>query len=98
MQIVATARQLKLFEVCQSGSIELESNRDRNRTFEPKVLPKRQLIITDQLEDNVISLYAKGSSTRDIAGYIMEMYGMDISATEISRITDKVIPAMKEWR
>ncbi|MCA4794514.1 IS256 family transposase, partial [Myroides odoratimimus] len=82
----------------QSGSIELESNRDRNGTFEPKVLPKRQLIITDQLEDNVISLYAKGSSTRDIAGYIMEMYGMDISATEISRITDKVIPAMKEWR
>ncbi|MDM1363327.1 IS256 family transposase [Myroides odoratimimus] len=82
----------------QSGAFELETSRDRNGTFEPQILPKRQLIITDQLEENVITLYAKGSSTRDIANYIMEMYGMDISATEISRITDKVIPAMKEWR
>ncbi|MHC5354826.1 IS256 family transposase, partial [Myroides sp. LJL115] len=53
---------------------------------------------TDQLEENVITLYAKGSGTRDIANYIMEMYGMEISATEISRITDKVLPAMKDWR
>lgn len=82
----------------QSGAFELETSRDRNGTFEPQILPKRQLIITDQLEENVIALYAKGSSTRDIANYIMEMYGMDISTTEISRITDKVIPAMKEWR
>lgn len=82
----------------QSGAFELETSRDRNGTFEPQILPKRQLIITDQLEENVITLYAKGCSARDIASYIMEMYGMDISATEISRITDKVIPAMKEWR
>lgn len=82
----------------QSGAFELETSRDRNGTFEPQILPKRQLIITDQLEENVIALYAKGISTRDIASYIMEMYGMEISATEISRITDKVIPAMKEWR
>lgn len=82
----------------QSGLIELETSRDRNGTFEPQILPKRQLIITDQLEENVITLYAKGSGTRDIANYIMEMYGMDISATEISRITDKVLPAMKDWR
>ena len=80
------------------GAIELETSRDRNGTFEPKILPKRQLIVTDQLEDNVISLYARGTSTRDISEYIMEMYGMEISAMEISRITDKVIPAMKEWQ
>ncbi|WP_430613168.1 IS256 family transposase [Flavobacterium sp. JP2137] len=91
-------RTTKTVRSMQSGSFELESTRDRNATFEPKILPKRQLIVTDQLEENVISLYARGSSTRDIASFIMEMYGMEISASEISRITDKIIPAMNQWR
>ncbi len=82
----------------QSGHFELESGRDRNGTFEPKIVPKRQLIITDELEGNVIAMYARGMSTRDISGYVKEMYAMDISATEISNITDKVIPALNEWR
>ena len=82
----------------ESGHFELESGRDRNGTFEPKIVPKRQLIITDELEGNVIAMYARGMSTRDISGYVKEMYAMDISATEISSITDKVIPALNEWR
>lgn len=82
----------------QSGHFELESNRDRKGTFEPKIVPKRQLIITSELEDNVIAMYARGMSTRNISDYVKEMYAMDISATEISHITDKVIPAMNEWR
>jgi transposase-like protein len=82
----------------QSGHFELESSRDRNGTFEPKIVPKRQLIITSELEDNVIAMYARGMSTRNISDYVKEMYAMDISATEISHITDKVIPAMNEWR
>lgn len=82
----------------QSGHFELDSTRDRNGTFEPKILAKRQLIITDELEDNVLAMYSRGMSTRDISKYVKEMYAMDISATEISSITDKVIPAMKEWR
>lgn len=82
----------------QSGHFELESGRDRNGTFEPKIVAKRQLIVTEELEDNVIAMYSKGMSTRDISNYVKEMYAMDISATEISHITDKVIPAMNEWR
>ncbi|MDR6457419.1 transposase-like protein [Chryseobacterium vietnamense] len=82
----------------QSGHFELESGRDRNGTFEPKIVAKRQLIITEELESNVLAMYARGMSTRDISNYIKEMYAMDISATEISNITDKVIPAMTEWR
>ncbi|WP_437920655.1 IS256 family transposase [Sphingobacterium sp. LRF_L2] len=81
----------------QAGHFELESGRDRNGTFEPKIVPKRQLIITE-LEGNVISMYARGMSTRDISSYVKEMYAMDISATEISNITDKVIPSLNEWR
>jgi len=82
----------------QSGSFELEGNRDRNGTFEPKIVAKRQLIITEELEDNVIAMYARGMSTRNISDYVKEMYAMEISATEISHITDKIIPAMNEWR
>ncbi|CDT22540.1 IS256 family transposase [Sphingobacterium sp. IITKGP-BTPF85] len=81
-----------------TGTFELESGRDRSGTFEPKVIPKRQLIITEQLEGHVLSMYAKGMSTRNISDFIREMYAMDISATEISRITESVMPAVNEWR
>lgn len=87
----------------QSGNLEIESTSDRLRTFEPKILPKRQLIVTEELEDKVIAMYARGMSTRNISEFIKEMYAMEISATEISHITDKpdrrvVIPLMNEWR
>ncbi|MDF7822356.1 IS256 family transposase [Runella sp. MFBS21] len=81
----------------QSGHLEIESSRDRQGTFEPKILPKRQLIITEELEDKVIAMYSRGMSTRNISEYIKEMYGMDISATEISHITDKIVPLINEW-
>lgn len=81
-----------------SGEFDLESTRDRSGSFEPMILPKRQLIITEDLEERVISLYGLGLSNRDITKHIKEMYHMDISASTLSTITDKVIPAMNEWR
>lgn len=81
-----------------SGEFDLETSRDRSSTFEPMILPKRQVIITEELEDKVIGLYGRGVSTRDISEHIKEMYQMDISAPQLSAITDKVIPAMNEWR
>ncbi|MEN5432008.1 transposase, partial [Sphingobacterium faecium] len=60
-----------------TGTFELESGRDRSGTFEPKVIPKPQLIITEQLEGHVLSMYAKGMSTRAISDFIREMYAMD---------------------
>lgn len=91
-------RTSKTVRSLSSGEFELEASRDRNGTFEPKIVPKRQLIITEELEGNVLSMYARGMSTRAISDYIMEMYAMEISATEISRITDSVLPAVQEWR
>ncbi|MDR2269661.1 MAG: transposase [Sphingobacterium sp.] len=81
-----------------TGKFELESGRDRAGTFEPKVVPKRQLFITEQLKGHVLSIYAKGMSTRAISDFIREMYAMEISATEIFRITESVMPAVNEWR
>jgi transposase-like protein len=80
-----------------AGEFELESTRDRSGTFEPKIIPKRQLIITEELEGHVLSMYARGMSTRSISDHIQEMYGMEISASEISRITGSVLPAVQEW-
>ena len=81
-----------------SGEFELESGRDRAGSFEPLVLPKRQVIITEELEEKVIGLYGLGLSTRDISKHIKELYQMDISSSTLSSITDKVVPAMNEWR
>lgn len=81
-----------------SGEFDLEGHRDRNGTFEPVILPKRHVVITSELEDKVIGLYGLGLSTRDISAHIKELYHMDISAAQLSSITDKVIPAMQEWR
>jgi putative transposase len=81
-----------------SGEFDLETSRDRLSSFEPLVLPKRQVVITNELEDKVIALYACGLSTRDISGHIKEIYQMELSPGQLSSITDKVIPAMNEWR
>ena len=86
------------FRGLNTDTFELESGRDRFGTFEPKVVPKRQLIITEQLEGQVLSMYAKGMSTRAISDFIREMYTMHISATEISRITESVMPAVNKSR
>jgi len=82
----------------QSGLVEIETGRDRAGTFEPQVVAKRQLIITEELEDKVLAMYARGMSTRNISDYVAEMYAMEISATQISHITDKIVPVMNEWR
>jgi putative transposase len=70
-----------------SGEFDLQTPRDREGTFEPKIVPKRQVIITEGLEQKVIALYAMGNSLRDIASHIKEIYGMVLSATQLSEIT-----------
>jgi putative transposase len=79
------------------GDIELEPPRDRAGTFDPEVVKKRQRDISG-IEQKVISMYAKGMSTRDISTHIDEIYGYRLSAESISAITDKVLETAKEWR
>ncbi len=81
-----------------SGEFDLQTPRDRAGSFEPQVVGKRQVIITEGLEEKVIALYGMGNSLRDISSHIREIYGMELSATQLSEITDKVIPAMNQWR
>ena len=79
------------------GEIELEIPRDRQGEFEPMIVPKHSRDISN-IEQQIINLYAMGTSTREISSYIEEMYGFGVSAEMVSNITDKIIPEMEEWK
>lgn len=79
------------------GEIDLSIPRDRNNDFEPELVPKHTRDIS-AIEDKVISMYAKGMSTRDISSHIEDLYGIPLSAESVSRMTDKIIPLIEEWQ
>jgi transposase-like protein len=80
------------------GSFELETPRDRESSFNPEIVKKRETILADNLEKKIIGMYGLGMSLRDISEHIKEMYDTDISAATLSSITDRVIPMVKEWQ
>jgi putative transposase len=80
------------------GSFELETPRDRESSFEPEIVKKRETILADNLEKKIIGMYGLGMSLRDISDHIKEMYDTEISAGTLSAITDRVIPQVKEWQ
>lgn len=79
------------------GEIELETPRDRNGTFEPLMVKKGQTRITG-MDDQILCLYAKGMSTRDIVAAFQDMYGAEISAGLVSQVTNAVIEKVIEWQ
>ena len=79
------------------GDIELDIPRDRKGEFEPQIVKKNQTDISN-IEDQVLSMYAKGMTTTDIESHMRELYDIDISDSTISRITDKILPVVKEWQ
>lgn len=80
------------------GPLEIETSRDRNSTFEPELIKKRETVLADTLESKIIGLYGLGMSFRDISSHLKEMYDADISHTTLSTITDRIIPVIKEWQ
>ena len=79
------------------GEIDLDIPRDRNGEFEPKIVPKYSRDIS-YLEEKVISMYGLGMTTRDINKHIQDIYGVEVSADMVSKITDKIIPLVEEWK
>lgn len=79
------------------GVSDIAVPRDRNGTIEPQVIAKRQTR-TDEIESKVVAMYSKGMTTRDIEDNLREIYGAEISASLISRITDKLLPDIMEWQ
>ena len=79
------------------GDATIAVPRDRNGEFEPRVLEKRQTR-TDEIEQKILAMYAKGMSQRDIEDNLREIYGAEISQSLISKITDKILPEVNEWQ
>jgi putative transposase len=79
------------------GEIDLEVPRDRKSDFEPQIVKKRQKDISG-FEEKIISMYAKGMTTRDIQAHIKDLYGYEISPETVSSITDKVMERAREWQ
>jgi len=81
-----------------SGELTISTPQDRQSSFEPEIIKKRETILAENLEDKIIGLYSLGMSLRDISDHIKEMYDTNISHTVLSQITDKVLPEVKAWQ
>lgn len=79
------------------GSMEIEVPQDRQSSFEPQVVKKRQKDISD-IDQKIISMYAKGMTTRQISDTLMDIYGFEASESFISDVTDKLLPQIEEWQ
>lgn len=80
------------------GDVEVAVPRDRKGEFEPQLLKKNQTSISQDIEEKILAMYAKGMTTGDIEAHIQDIYGVDVSDTTVSRITDKILPVAKEWQ
>lgn len=79
------------------GEMNIDVPQDRDSSFEPKIIPKRKKDIS-AIEDKIISLYAKGMTTRQISDVIEDIYGFEVSESLVSDITDKLLPKIEEWQ
>jgi transposase-like protein len=80
------------------GNLDLLIPRDTAGEFEPVIVKKHERRLTESLEDRIIGLYAKGMSNRDIYGSMQDLYGIEVSAEMVTRITDKILPVAREWQ
>jgi len=80
-----------------NGEMEINVPRDRDGSFEPQVVKKYEKDISN-IENQIISMYGRGMTTRDISAHIQEIYGFGLSKSTVSRITNKILPTIEEWR
>ena len=78
--------------------MEIAVPRDRKAEFEPQIIRKNETLISWDIEEKIISMYAKGMTTNDISAHIEDIYGIEVSDSLVSRITDKILPVVNEWQ
>ena len=78
--------------------MEISVPRDRKGEFESQIVKKNQTTLNGDIEEKILSMYAKGMSTADIEAHIRDIYGMSVSDSTISRVTDKILPIVREWQ
>ena len=82
--------------ICEHGKVEIDAPRDRDGSFEPKIVRKRQRRF-EGFDDKILALYSRGLSTRDIEAHLEEIYGVKVGRELISRVTDAVMDDVREW-
>ena len=80
------------------GNLEIAVPRDRKGEFAPQLVKKNQTTLSGDIEEKFLSVYAKGMSTSDIEAHIRDIYGLSVSDSTISRVTDKILPIVREWQ
>jgi putative transposase len=83
--------------ITDHGPVEVELPRDRDGSFEPQIIPKHQRRFAG-FDDKIISMYARGMTTREISKHLEEIYGVEVGRDTISRVTDAVLDDVKEWQ
>jgi putative transposase len=81
-----------------AGMLEIATPRDRAGTFEPQLVKKRQTVLTETLDQQLLTLYSLGTSYSDIQAHMADIYGVEVSAATIHAVTDKLLPEISEWR
>lgn len=81
----------------QLGETEISIPRDRNGEFEPQIIKKHERS-SNELEEQIIAMYAKGMSTRDIEAHMKDIYGVEVSSGLVSKVTDRIMPLLSEWQ
>jgi len=79
-------------------SFELLTPRDRDGSFEPEIVKKRQTVLNESLDNKILALYGLGMSYEAISEHLSEMYGMEVSTSKIGLVTDRLLPLITEWR
>jgi putative transposase len=82
----------------EMGNVEIRVPQDTEGEFEPQIVPKHSREVSPTIHDAILSMYAKGMSTPDINSHLKRIYGFEVSAETVSRITDKILPIAKEWQ
>lgn len=82
----------------KDSAFVLDTPRDRNASFEPQIVKKGQTVLTEELDNKIIALYGLGMGYRDISEHISDIYGIEISKSSITAITDKILPKIKDWQ
>ena len=90
--------KLKKTMKSEMGRFELETPRDRESTFEPQIIKKRQTVLNESLDQRILNLFEAGMSYQDIQNHLEEMYEFKASSAQISAITDRLLPLIQEWR
>lgn len=98
--VIANRRNGKMSKQVKTafGNVDINTPRDRNSTFDPQLLPKRQTSLGEALDHKIISLYGKGMSYSDICKHLEDLYGVSVSPSSLSLITDRVIEEVKIWQ